>query len=72
MKINAQLLESKLAIKCKGKPVKYHDIKIGRIIGTEMKDGKLYINIKIFKKYTKNIIGLIKKESNISSLQIKG
>ena len=67
MKIKAQILNSKIKIKFKDKSVKHHDIKIGKITGSHIKDNQIYVDISIDKKFVKKIKKLLTQPNIISA-----
>jgi len=72
MKLKAQILNSKIKIKFKNKSVKYHNVKIGKITNSYVKDEQLWINVSIYKKFVKKIKKLLTQPNIISAEFIKG
>ena len=64
-------VDNKWKAKCKGLSVKHHNIKIGKVLGSHIDKGQVYVDIKIDKKPVQDEIRALLYQPNLLSVTLK-
>lgn len=69
MNIQAKVLSTKIIVQCKDKPVRFHNLEIGKITDSCIRDGNLLVDISINKRFIKSIKKIL-SQPNIISIEM--